>query len=246
MRSRILAHFRQRLVQGFVLILPLLVTVWLLGLLFNVINRNIAPYVRAILEWVGMPGLERWFAKVGIPVISVLLTVALIYIVGLFAGNLAGRRLLMLVESWILRIPLVKGIYGSARQLLNAFTMSGSRAFSKVVMLEYPRHGLWTLGFVTTDVEHRLESRGQSVTATVPVFLPTTPNPTSGWMILVPTSELRVLDMSIEEAVKLIVSGGIVSPANLGALTREWPQEPGPDAPPDHPITRSPDDPITR
>ncbi len=124
--------------------------------------------------------------------------------------------------------------------------MSGSRAFSKVVMLEYPRHGLWTLGFVTTDVEHRLESRGQSVTATVPVFLPTTPNPTSGWMILVPTSDLRVLDMSIEEAVKLIVSGGIVSPANLGALTREWPQEPGPDAPPDHPITRSPDDPITR
>ena len=222
MSSRVFGHLRGRFVRGVVLVLPLLVTVWLLGLLFNVINSNVAPLVRRMLEWRRIPGTETWLAAVAIPVVSLLLTVAAIYLLGLVAGNLAGRRLLALVESWILRIPLVKGIYGSARQLLNAFGSSGTRAFSKVVLLEYPRAGLWTLGFVTTEAEHMIEFHPGTVVPTVPVFLPTTPNPTSGWMILVPTTDLRELDISIEDAVKLVVSGGIVAPDDIGSLTREW------------------------
>jgi uncharacterized membrane protein len=222
MSSRVFAHIRGRLVRGVILLLPLLVTVWLLGLLFNLINSNVAPLVRRLLEWGRIPGTESWLAPVAIPVVSLLLTALATYLLGLVAGNLAGRRLLTLVESWILRIPLVKGIYGSARQLLDAFGASGARAFSKVVLLEYPRAGLWTLGFVTTEVVHMIKHRGEESVPTVPVFLPTTPNPTSGWMILVPTSDLRELDISIEDAIKLIVSGGIVAPNDIGALTREW------------------------
>lgn len=222
MSSRFFAHIRGRFVRGVILLLPLLVTVWLLGLLFNVINRNVAPLVRRMLEWGRIPGTESWLAPVAIPVVSLVLTALAIYLLGLGAGNLAGRRLLALVESWILRIPLVKGIYGSARQLLNAFGASGTRAFSKVVLLEYPRAGLWTLGFVTTEVVHMIEDRGEKMVATVPVFLPTTPNPTSGWMILVPTSDLRELDLSIEDAIKLVVSGGIVAPDDIGALASDW------------------------
>ena len=164
--------------------------------------------------------------------LSLLLTLGAIYLLGLIGANLAGRRLLLLVESWILRIPLVKGIYGSARQLLDAFSVTGTRAFSKVVLLQYPRRGLWTLGFVTTEAEHVIEHVGDNPVAAVPVFLPTTPNPTSGWMLLVPIAELRVLDISIEDAVKLIVSGGIVSPPDIGALTRAWPGPPGAVPPP--------------
>ena len=101
--------------------------------------------------------------------------------------------------------------------------MGGQRTFSKVVMLEYPRLGVWTVGFLTTETEHRLPVPGGSGTTTsVPVFLPTTPNPTSGWMVLVPTGDLRVLDMTVEEGIKLVVSGGIVGPDNLGPLVREW------------------------
>ena len=222
MSSRILAHVRGRLARGVILVLPLLVTLWLLSLLFNAIDGNVAPFVRRSLEWFGIPGTERWFAQLAISVVSLLLTGAVIYLLGLVAGNLAGRRLLALVESWILRIPVVKGIYGSARQLLNAFGSSGARTFSKVVLLEYPRTGLWTLGFVTSEVEHRIEVRDDATIATVPVFLPTTPNPTSGWMILVPTSDLQELDISIEDAIKLIVSGGIVAPDDIGSLAREW------------------------
>jgi len=222
MTAGILAHIRGRLVRGVILVLPLLVTLWLLSLLFNVIDRNVAPFVRRMVEWFEVPGTESWLARLAIPVVSLMLTGVVIYLLGLGAGNLAGRRLLTLVESWILRIPLVKGIYGSARQLLNAFGASGSRTFSKVVLLEYPRTGLWTLGFVTTEVEHMIEHREGDRIPTVPVFLPTTPNPTSGWMILVPTSDLQELNISIEDAIKLIVSGGIVAPDDIGSLVREW------------------------
>jgi len=227
MKFRPFAHIRRRLVQGVILVLPLVVTIWLLGVLFDVVNGNVTPVVRGLLEWIGMPGLERSLARLGIPVLSLALTLTVIYLLGLIGGNLAGRRLLLLIESWILRIPLVKGIYGSARQLLDAFNITGKRAFSKVVLLEYPRAGLWTLGFVTTEAEHVVERAGDGPVSAVPVFLPTTPNPTSGWMLLVPTTQLRVLDISIEDAVKMIVSGGIVSPADIGRLMRAWPGSSG-------------------
>ncbi len=218
-----LAHFRRKLIQGLLLVLPLLITVWLLGILFNVINEFVTPYVRGVLVWTGIPGLERWFARLGIPIIGLVMTALFVYTLGLLAGNLAGRRFVRMIESQILKIPLVRGIYGSSRQLLDAFSITGKRAFSKVVILEYPRKGLWTLGFVTTEVEHLMADDENGALSTVPVFLPTTPNPTSGWMILVPTRDLKVLDMTIEDGLKLVVSGGIVSPENLGSLVSKWP-----------------------
>jgi uncharacterized membrane protein len=117
----------------------------------------------------------------------------------------------------VLRIPVVKGIYGAARQLLDAFTFGEKKTFSKVVLVEYPRKGLWTIGFVTTEKEHRL---GNLPGPAVPVFLPTTPNPTSGWLLFVPLDDLIVLDLPMEEAVKLVVSGGIVGPDDIGPLQK--------------------------
>lgn len=231
MRARLLGHIRRRMVRGLFMILPLLITVWLLGLLFTVINDNVTPSVQALLQWMGMPGLDRGAARhLGIPLIGLLLTALVIYLLGLLGGNLVGRRILSSVESLILRLPLVKGIYGSARQLLDAFSFSGERTFSRVVMIEYPRRGLWTLGFVTTDVEHRLTEPAAEQITVVPVFLPTTPNPTSGWMMLVPTRDLVVLNMTIEEGIKMIVSGGIVTPSDLGSLVRPWSLGEGPAA----------------
>ncbi len=222
MRHRLLAHLRGKLVRGLLLLLPLLVTVWLLGLLFDIVNWNVTPWVRRLVLRLGIEELEGLFARLGIPVMSLILTVALIYLVGLLASNLVGRRIGRAFESVILRIPLVNSVYGSARQLLDAFSMGGKRTFSKVVILEYPRRGVWTVGFLTTETEHRIPTRGPGRANSVPVFLPTTPNPTSGWMVLVPTTDLRVLDMTVEEGIKLVVSGGIVGPADLGKRVREW------------------------
>ena len=224
MRGRLLAHLRSKLIRGLLLVLPLLVTVWLLGLLFDIVNRNVTPWVRRIVLRLGIEELEGLLARLGIPVMSLILTVGLIYLIGVFASNLAGRRIGRAFELVVLRIPLVNWVYGSARQLLDAFSMGGGqRTFSKVVMLEYPRRGLWTVGFLTTEAEHRLPMSDRPTDASsVPVFLPTTPNPTSGWMVLVPTGDLRVLDMTVEEGIKLVVSGGIVGPSNLGTLVRDW------------------------
>lgn len=220
MNRGVWGHVRASLLRGLVLVLPLVITVWLLGLLFDVINTRVTPHIRGLFLWLGITELERWFARWGIPVVGLVLTATFVYLLGLFAGHLVGRRIVRGIESFILRIPLIKGVYGAARQLLDAFTSEGSRTFSRVVLLEYPRRGLWTVGFVTAEFAHRLPGSAEGRTSSVPVFLPTTPNPTSGWMLLVPSADLHDLDMSIEEGMKLIVSGGIVSPGDLGRRIR--------------------------
>jgi uncharacterized membrane protein len=216
-------HFRSRFLRGLLVVLPLLITVGLLRVLFDIVDGNVTPIVVAVFQALGAENLDRWQTRLGYPIIGILLTVLLVYFIGLFAGNIAGRRALMLLESWILRVPLVKGIYGSARQLLDAFTTTGKRTFSKVVLIEYPRAGLWTVGFVTAETSHRVPPGSTDhARRTVPVFLPTTPNPTSGWLVLVPASDLLELDLTIEEGIKLVVSGGIVSPSELGDRLRPW------------------------
>lgn len=222
---RVLIHVRGRLARGLFLVLPLLITVWLLGLLFDIIDANVTPFVMAVLRRAQVPGLELWPTRVLATVVGLLLTGTSIYLIGLLAGNLAGQRVLRWIERGILRIPLVKGIYGAARQLLDAFSMTGTRAFSKVVIVEYPRKGLWTVGFVTTERELGRSPEGRPFRDPVPVFLPTTPNPTSGWMLLVEREDLMVVDITIEEAVKLIVSGGIVGPGDLVQRIRSWEPE---------------------
>ena len=216
------AHIRNRLVRGLLVMLPLLITVWLIRILFDLVDGNVTPIVAAVFRALGIEDLDRWQHTIGFPVVGILLTVLLVYLIGLFAGQVAGRRALSLFESGILRIPLVKGIYGSARQLLNAFSTTGKRTFSKVVLIEYPRTGLWTVGFVTNESAHMFPPATGGAIETVPVFLPTTPNPTSGWLVFVPKDELLVLDMSIESGIKLVVSGGIVSPDDLGRLVHPW------------------------
>ena len=213
------------MLRGLFTILPLLITVWLLRILFDLVNGNVTPWVVTIFREIGVQDLDRWQARLGFPIIGILITVLIIYVVGIIATNLAARRLFLYVESLILRVPIVKMIYGSARQLLVSFRVTGNRTFSKVVMIEYPRRGIWTVGFVTSEEEHRIiPGNDDGGISTVTVFLPTTPNPTSGWLVLTPRDEVRVLEMSIEEGLKFVVSGGIVSPGDLGDRIVDWSQ----------------------
>ncbi len=212
MRHGVLGHLRDRFVRGLLLVLPLLVTVWLLRILFGIVHDNVTPLVFAFLRAIGLGGLEGWHAKVTVPLIGILLTLLVIYLIGLLGANLVGRRVVHAVESWILRIPLVKSVYGGARQLLDAFNATKAGGFSRVVLIEYPRSGVYTVGFVTGE---RPKEGGAS--DEVFVFLPTTPNPTSGWLALVPKEQVIDLDVSVEDGVKLIVSGGIVVPPSFSA-----------------------------
>ena len=209
-------HLRRHLTRGLLLLLPLIVTIWLVRTLFGMVSRQATPRLRDIVISIGISPPEGALGNFLFAAASVLLTALLIYLVGLIGGNLSGRRGVQWVESWILRVPLIGNVYGPMRQLLDAFSADKAAHFSRVVMVEYPRTGLWTIGFVTTEKRHHLADDKDHIS----VFLPTTPNPTSGWLVFVPEEQLIDVDMSVEEAIKLIVSGGIVGAENLGQLIR--------------------------
>lgn len=213
-------NFRRIFLTGVLIVLPALVTFFLLHFLFGKVNQYITPHLRRGLSW--MPGWEEvapWVNPV-LPLVALALTLVLIFAVGLLGTNYIGKRLIDGFHNVMLRIPMVKGIYGSAKQLFDAFRLPGVRAFEKVCMLEYPRRGIYCLGFLTRNTDGELrDAVGEDA---VYVFLPTTPNPTSGYLLVVPRTDIRILDMTIEEGIKLIVSGGMVSPGNHGVA--EFPQ----------------------
>lgn len=214
-----LQHLRTHFLRGLLIVLPTIITLWLLRIFFGVVSGNVTPVVLKALSAMGVTWIGDWHARYLVPFIGFVLSAALIYLIGLVAANLVGQRVLLWLEAGILRIPLVKSIYGGARQLLDAFGASGKGTFNRVVLVEYPRVGVWTVGFVTSDVRADMPV-GATTLRSVMVFFPTTPNPTSGWLAVVPERDILELDLSIEEGVKLIVSGGIVTPAAISSRIR--------------------------
>lgn len=212
-RPRGLARLRQTFFTGLILILPMMITVWLLVVLVRLVEGVSSPLVRGVLRFAWPrfaddPALVGWV----VPILGVLLTFGLVVAVGAFATNFLGRKVVEEFERLMLRVPVIKGIYGSARQLIDAFS-STNAAFRRVVAVEYPRPGVYTIGFLTKS-DAQVPREGEAPLRDMSlVFLPTTPNPTSGWLAVVPNAQVVPLDMSIEEGVKLIVSGGLVSPS---------------------------------
>ena len=205
------AHLRRSFLTGLLIILPLVVTVWLFGLVLRPIQDFATPAVMALINWSGLGDLlDLPGAGVAAGVIGLLLTVCVIYLVGLLGGNFIGRRVVKKMDDLALSIPLVKSVYGSARQLIETFYSSANRTFESVVLLEYPRKGIYTVGLVTAPTEGELQDRTPN--EMVNVFVPTTPNPTSGVLVLTPRDDLIFLDMGVEEALRFVVSGGIVAP----------------------------------
>jgi uncharacterized membrane protein len=174
-------------VTGLLVVLPLLVTYWLLKLPVQALDNLVSPLIEALVGR-RLPGL------------GVLLMLALIFLVGIFASNIVGARLLRSFEQFLLRIPLVRSIFGPARQLFSAMAKDDTSE-QEVVAVEFPRRGLTMVGFVTRRDEHG-----------VTVFLPTTPNPTSGFLVVCAAQEVTPLPMSFDEAMQMIVSGGFVGP----------------------------------
>jgi uncharacterized membrane protein len=200
--SRVRRRLRELFAVGLAVVLPLLVTYLLLRFLFESLDGLLDPIIQGLLG-------RR------IPGLGFLATVAIIFLIGTLTTNIVGRKLVAMTEGLLLRIPLVKNIYGASKQLFDALTLPGKGAFREVVMLEYPRPGLYALGFITaTRAEGFQDLVGEK---TVNVFIPTAPNPTSGFFLVVPEKSVIPVPISMEEALKLIVSGGLIVPASLQA-----------------------------
>lgn len=208
-------HLRQKLLTGLFVLLPLIITLWLLTALFNLVNGTITPWVERILLLTGVEAVARpLLGGTFVPIIGISITLAIIYLAGVLSTNVFGAKILEGFDRLMLRIPGVRAVYGGSRQLMEAFSPKGKRSFSEVVLVEYPRKGTYTLGFITREAMPDLVP-GEAETMSA-VFLPTTPNPTSGWIVLLPRRELIRVPMSVEEGVKLVVSGGIVVPESWG------------------------------
>ncbi len=216
----VVAHFRRSLLAGLLIILPLVITLWLFALILRPVQRFATPPVMGLIDAIGLAALlDLPGAGVAAGLIGLVLTVVVIYLVGVAGSNILGRTVVRKMDALALSIPLVKSIYGSARQLIETFYSSADRTFESVVLIEYPRQGIYTVALVTAPTQGELQDRTPGTT--VNVFVPTTPNPTSGVLVLAQRDELIFLDMGVEEALRFVVSGGIVSPQRVEGKSAE-------------------------
>lgn len=198
-------RLRTYFLTGLVVLIPLVLTVYIIWKLFYAIDGLLRGVVTNVLERFGIP-----ISSLGLGFISVIL---LILLTGLIAKNYFGRKLIQLGELIFARIPLINRIYRAIQQISNAFFSERREVFKKAVLIEYPRKGVYSLAFLTQDTKGEVQDRlNQDM---VSVFLPTTPNPTSGFLLFVPKRDVIEMNMSIEEALKLVISGGVIAPENV-------------------------------
>jgi uncharacterized membrane protein len=195
---------RRTFLAGLLILVPLFVTYVLVAFLFNLFTNASAPLMKGLFS---LLDLNRYTWRPLIPLINLLLSFAVIFLLGLFGTNILGRRILQAVDALILRLPLVKSVYGAVKQVVDTF-QGPRRSFERVVLIEYPRKGTWTMGLVAAERHDTLNLAPSASLLTV--YIPTTPNPTSGYLVMVPPEEIVDVDYSTEEAFKFIVSFGIV------------------------------------
>lgn len=195
-------HLRRYLVAGILFWVPVGVTLFVLRVLVDLMDRSLL-----LLPMKYRP--EQLFGF-NIPGLGIILTLLVLLLTGVLAANYLGRQMVSFWESILHRIPLVRSIYSGAKQVAETLFSDSSQSFKKVLLIEYPRKGLWSLAFLTSD---RLEEvQGRTEKEVICVFVPTTPNPTSGFIILVPKDDVVELDMEVEQALKMIISLGVVVP----------------------------------
>ena len=204
--NKLFSKLRANFMAGILVILPLVITYEIVK--FIVVKAKVLHFANIITGKFVEPAYSRYII-VGIAVLLILATIFIILIViGMLARNVIGKRLILFGESILARIPMVNKIYRAVQQISHAFV--GKVIFTRVVLLQYPRKGIYSIGFVTSDTKGEIGSEISK--NSINVFLPTTPNPTSGYLLFVPEKDTISLSMSVEDAMKLVISGGAVTP----------------------------------
>ena len=200
-KSRWRDSLRRYFLAGLLVFLPVAITLWFIGWVIGLLDS-----VLDILPDAAHPNSYLPFA---IPRLGAIVTLLLILFLGILTSGVATRRFLAAWENILIQIPVFRGVYTAVQKLVQTF-LGQSNAQRQVVMIEYPRKGVYTVGFAMGRAWPELEKKNNA--PLVNVFVPTTPNPTSGFFLLVPVSEVSALDMTMEEALKLITSSGLITP----------------------------------
>jgi len=193
---------RKYFIAGLLVWLPLAATVIVIKLLIELLNKTILLFPPELQP-------ETLFG-ISIPGFGIIIGILILVLTGVFAANLFGRKLVGIWEAILGRIPLVRTIYSSVKQVLETLFSSNSESFRRVVLIEYPRKEIWSLGFQTNEA--LTAAREASEKDLVSVFVPTTPNPTSGFIVMLPAEDITQLDISVEDGFKFIISMGVIVP----------------------------------
>jgi uncharacterized membrane protein len=197
---------KKYLITGLLIWIPLVITIWVLKLVVDTLDQSLLL----------LP--EQWrtesFLGVHIPGLGVILTVVIVFVTGVFATNFFGAQLVRLWHGILHRIPVVNSIYSSVKQISDTLFSSSGQAFRKALLVQWPREGMWTIAFLTGtpggDVVNHLPGDYVSV------YVPTTPNPTGGYFVMVARKDVIELDMTVDAALKYIISMGVVAPGQSG------------------------------
>ena len=200
-----MSAFKKYLITGLLIWVPLVITIWVLGVLVDTLE-SVVP---ACLSPRALFGFDLFGFRA-------LLVLAVLLVTGLFAANFLGRGILQWYERLLGRIPLVRSIYNSVKQVSDTLLAPNGQAFRQAVLVQYPRQGSWTIALLTGAPSG--EVAAHLVTDHVSVYVPTTPNPTSGFFLMMPRSEVIPLAMSVDTALKYIVSMGVVVPRSIAAM----------------------------
>lgn len=215
-RISIFARLRARFLTGLVVIAPVALTVWLIWTMIGWVDGLVLPLIPYDLTPTRYIGIN--LRGVGV-VVFLVFTI----LVGWVAKGLIGRTLIHFGENIVDRMPVVRSIYSGVKQIAETVFAQSERSFEKACLIQYPRKGIWAIGFISTSTKGEIAARIETGGALVSVFLPTTPNPTSGFLLFVPKEDVIELEMSVEDAAKLVISAGLVYPSQI--------KPPEPDAP---------------
>lgn len=198
------AYLRTYFISGLLVWLPIVVTIVVLKFLVDLLSKSLellpTSYQPDVLLGMHIPG------------IGVILTLAVIFLTGLLAANFVGSKLVALGDALMARIPLVRSVYTGVKQVTQTLFTPGGQSFRKVLLVEFPGPGIWSIAFQTGEVSQEIEGRLKE--PMISYFVPTTPNPTSGFLMMAPRSKVIDLDISVDQALKLVISLGVVQPKN--------------------------------
>nr|WP_158048150.1 DUF502 domain-containing protein [Skermanella pratensis] len=206
-----MGRLRAYFLAGILVTAPVAITLYLAWAVVNLIDTAVSQLLPAQYN-------PENYMPFSVPGLGVVIVIVALTLTGALTAGVIGRLVVRAGEAVLARMPVVRSVYGATKQILETVLANQSAAFREVVLIEYPRRGIWTLGFITGHTQGEVQDL--TVDDVVNVFIPTTPNPTSGFLLFVPRSDLHVLEMTVEEGIKMVVSGGIVTPPDRRPVAR--------------------------
>jgi uncharacterized membrane protein len=208
-KPSVLARLRGYFIAGVLVTAPITITAWLTIAIINFVDGRVEKLIPPQYD-------PEQFLPFSVPGLGLIVVVLFLIFVGMLATNFLGRFFVRIGEGILDRLPVIRSLYGATKQILETVFANQSEAFREVVMVEYPRKDMWVIGFLTGTSKGEVQDKtGDDV---VNIFVPTTPNPTSGFLLFVPNKDVIRLNMSVEEGIKLVVSAGIVTPEKMKKL----------------------------